>query len=380
MSVYLYVGSFCRDIPGGYDIYRFDEETGTAEFLTEAVPDIVAGTASYDAANNILYCTSESKNNTFFKVGGGGEVFSVAVDPETGMLTEINRSLSYGATPAYQAFDKDRKYLLVSNYAVGQPVVITSEKPGGGYDIKVQFDEANVVLFRLNDDGSIADVCDIYKIPSEPDRPAHAHSVNMSPDGKFFLVCDTGTSKIYVFSIDYERGKLVPAEGSPLCLDEPLGPRYSAFHPTKPYVFVNTETIPKLLSYRYDDKGRLYPINSASSMTPGTEPTGGPMQSGMAISAGGDTVYTVVRGINTLNTYKVSQETGEVERIQIYKLAGERPKHVSISPNGKFLAVASRGSHNVEILKIAEDSTVSDTGVRLSKDLAGLVFFIRFED
>ena len=387
MATYLYVGSFCPKGEAGYNIYRMDSVRGKVDLAAADVfPEISAGMTTFDAQRNILYCTDERPGNPMFQVGGGGRVFALAVDPKTGLLSKINESLSYGARPSYVALDPKREYLLVTNFGsskhAGVPITKVVQDKKGNYRTVVDYEEATTVLLRLEPDGSIGRACDVIAHPLEGEpnpRIPHAHCVKCAPDGTHFAVCEMGTDKIYMLSIDREADKFILAGGEPYHYRKGYGPRYCAFHPEKPFLFVNTEDIPAVTSFRYDEQGTLEEICTVDVMPEGFEPTP-ELHSGFTISADGRFLYSTMRKFNIISVFSVDQESGKLTKIQTYQMAGSHPKDCVLSPNGRYLAVANRRSDDVEMLSVAEDGTLSPTDIVIQKAAAGLVFFLEFPD
>ena len=385
MAEYLYVGSFNPKGEAGYRIYRWDGEARTGELTGEALLEITAGVTCFDEKKGVLYFTDERKGNPDFKYGGGGRVFAVNVSPEDGSLTVLNSNYSYGALPSYVAADDQGKYLVLTNFGPNkkpEPITTLAKDESGAWRIQVQVDTASTVLLRRNEDGSVGQVCDIVVHSSEGTannlRAAHAHSVVASPDKKLFAVCEMGTDRIYLFAIDVERDKLVLPSGAPYVCEKGTGPRYSAFHPTKPFFFINYEDAPLVSSFRYDEVGRLELINTIRVLPEGEEASPKDLQSGLTISADGRFLYTLMRGRNILAVFVVDQNSGKLSLLQRLQLDGDRPKDCSLSPDGRTLAVADRDSDMVELLAVAPDGTLKQTGNTLPQKAAGHVRFLSF--
>ncbi|MBQ7534074.1 MAG: beta-propeller fold lactonase family protein [Stomatobaculum sp.] len=384
MAEFMYVGTFSPGGQGGYSVFRWDGKTRTASPVEDTLPDVSAGMTCFDPEKNILYFTDEKKKNPSFRFGGGGRVIAAKADPETGKLTRLNELPSYGANPSYVAADRKGEFAVVTNFGPfvhAEPVTKVGKNPDGSLSLKIVADDASVILYHLDPDGSLDRACDAFLLepegtPEAPEYP-HGHCAVLSPDGKLFAVTDLGTSKVWLFCADREQAKLVPAGNAPLQCRKGSGPRYAAFHPSKPWLFVNFEDAPYIGSYRYSETGleeisyvRVIPEDSAAKE--------GDNQSGIALSADGTVLYTAMRGRNQVMAFSVDQQTGILSLFQTYQLEGDRPKDLSISPDGRTLAAASRGNDCVELLAIAEDGTLSDTGKRVSHRAAGHVFFLKF--
>ncbi len=382
MAEFMYVGSFSPGGGGGYSVFRWDSSTGKAEHVEDVFPDISAGMTCIEPQHKVVWFTDEKKKNPSFRYGGGGRVIAAKADPVTGSLTRMNELPSYGSNPSYVAADLKAEFALVTNFGPfvhPEPVTKVEKKPDGSFSLKIVADDASVVLYRLKPDGSLGELCDFFLLEPEgtPEAPeyAHGHCVVPSPDGSVFAVTDLGTSKIRLFRIDRTAGKLLPA--SVWQCRRGSGPRYAAFHPSRPLLFVNYEDAPYVGSFRLGAEG-LEEISYVRLIPEGSPATEGDSQSGLVLSPDGTVLYTAIRGRNQVMAFSVDGETGSLTLFQTYQLESDRPKDLAISPDGKTLAVASRGSDCVELLSIAEDGSLADTGNRIRHTAAGHVFFLKF--
>ena len=255
LNTFVYVGNFVAhpsswDGPQttgkGFGIFKYDKATGGLELIKSAVMEKVSvGQTCIDTRRNILYCTHEFMTLPGYFRGGGGLVYALAINPKTGELTEINHQPSYGSLPSYPAIDATGKYLIVTTHTGNTPITKTVKDSSGKYRVVVEYDEAATVLYRLHDDGSIGDPCDIYKHtgsgPDDEQTHPRVHSVMRSPSGNLFAVCDKGADKIYMFRINRKTEKLEVCGGEAYKSFPGSLPRYSAFHPTLPYLYVNHE-------------------------------------------------------------------------------------------------------------------------------------------
>ena len=352
MKTYLAVCSFNPRGEGGYDIYEWNDGKPTLAFST--LPEISAGIA-HIAKNGIFYLTDERQKTG---EGPGGRVYAARF--EDGALVEINHSLSFGSAPSFCAVDGTGKYLLVTHFGSMSMPNRVSEAP-------VDAENGSVVLFRLNSDGSVGEKLDTFDCGAG----SHAHSIRLAPDDGFFLVNDMGRDRLICFRIDYAAERLMPV--IVFTLDDGDGPRYGAFHPTKPIFYANCEERPFVLSFRYDSDGNLTPVSKVRVLPEAdTEPFD--TQSGFALSSNGRFIYSAMRGKELISVLE-ADEIGELRLVQSYKLQGSRPKDLSISPDGKYIACANRGSDDIEIMSIGEDGLLSATDIKIEKKAAGLALF-----
>lgn len=380
-EVFAYVGNWKIDGDAGYgfSICRYDVKAGTLEFVKSAFPEISVGATYLDARRGILYCTDERSNHPGYGPGGGGRVYALAIDPASGDLTEINQQPSYAALPSYVTPDQDRDFLVVTNHAREVAVAKSVRDESGEYRLVTEFDDATTALFRLNADGSIGAPCDIYKhsaagLGGGSYRSPHPHSVNMSPSGELFAVCDKGGDQIVFFRIDRAAGKLAVCGGEGYRTTSGSAPRYSVFHPTLPYFFMNNESLPVVCSFRYDEQGSLTPIDTADALPAGEDVTHAE-QSDLRITSSGNYIYDLIRGSDAISVFEVDESSGKLARIQTMRPGGSGPRGCALSPDERFLLVANVASGDVRTLSVGDDGRLSPTGDSLALPRPGNVTF-----
>jgi 6-phosphogluconolactonase len=366
----------------GFGIFRYNTKTGELELIKSAVLDkISVGATCLDSKRNILYCVDEVMTQPGYLKGGGGLVYALAIDPETGDLTEINHQPSYGSLPAYVAVDGTGKYLIVVSHTGNAPVTKTVKDASGKYRIVIEYDDATTVLYRLNDDGSIGDPCDICKHSGNGPGPEQSHprihSVMASPSGNLFAVCDKGSDQIFFFRINRETEKLQVCGGEGYKSIPGSSPRYSVFHPTRPYFYMNNETKAVIRAFRYDEDGKLEPICTVSAFPDDCEDNPTMMQSDIRIHPSGKYLYGLIRGINAVSVFEIKEKTGEIEKIQTVTLDGTGPRGCAISPDGRFILIAALKSKEVLVWAIGEDGKLSPTGKKISQPDPGNVTFFQ---
>ena len=218
---------------GSKGIYAFkmDEKTG---MLSETFFESRCGNPSYITVcekNGCLYAGSEQIDSA--------EVFAYRIDPDTGGLSFINSQKSEGSALCHISVDKDCRMLIASHYLSG-----------------------NVTVFPLNEDGSLGEMQYNYQhhgksIDPERQEAQHAHSTIFTPDEKIAYTADLGMDKIVLYSIDKEKGTVLPNDSLPHIKVSPGdGPRHFAFHPNGKYVYLSTEMGSSVIVYEYNPKNR----------------------------------------------------------------------------------------------------------------------------
>ncbi|MCD7832984.1 MAG: lactonase family protein [Lachnospiraceae bacterium] len=364
-EVYAYIGSWGspRDTePVGVTTAVYDSSTGELHASAHCLPELNCGATCLDEAKGILYCVNERP-----EVPGenlGGQVFALKINKETGELKELNRSPSYGGMPSYCAVDTEGKYLIVSNHAQRNSILKTEQDKDGHYQIVREYDETAIVLFRLNEDGSIGEPCDIVRHTGHGALPnqqnPHAHSVMRSPSGDFFVVCDKGNDSVYSYRIDYSRERLVQCDqmkGMP-----GSSPRYSVFHPTLPILYYNNETKPVIGVVRYSESGKLTPVCYVSCVEDDREVEQG-MQSDIRLDAEGRYLYDLVRDTSTIVVYEIDPSTGIPLRIQSVPCGSTKGgRGLALSPDGQYLYLAAQPDPDVYIFRIGRDGKLTPNG------------------
>lgn len=359
MNTYCYIGNRVRKGGAsrglGITICKYNEKTGLLNEIGNVAPNINVGFMFIEGNN--LYCTDERDNLIGMRSGGGGQIFSFAIDPVTGWLKELNYKPSLASMPNYVVSNKN--YLILTNHGTSTGRITLSKcDDAGNFHVKVLYDESSLVLYQRLSDGSIGTALDIWKAqgdgPLDFQCSPHLHSVVVSPSKKIYSVCDKGSDCIYTFRVLDNR--LVVSDFFKTGLG--FAPRYSIFHPTQPFLFVNNEFQPYIYTFQYSDEGKLE-NKSCTCVLP--ENISNPLkhgQSDMLVSFNGKYLYVLFRQIDMIFVFSINQVTGKLNCIQNIESEGKNLRAFRFSPDGKFLLVAAVDSRNVLIYRINPDGTL----------------------
>ena len=351
-QVYAYIGNWKPVEGSGMAVCRYDEAAGRLTYLRNELEEmhIYIGCICLNRAKGILYCTDERPDHPELRSGGGGRVFAFSISSGDGSLKLINSQPSFGSKPSYVTADDNFNYLAVTNHGGRTCATVTEQDAFGNYHLKVWRDESSLVLFPLKEDGSIGLPADIKRLtgtgPKFFQQSAHAHSVQKAPGRNFFVVCDKGGDQLHTFCIDYNQKKLVR-------LNEPCkslpgtAPRYCAFHPSKPWLYVNHESEAVVSQYLYDCHGALELVDSVPTLPAGIEPPpyDALCQSDICINRQGTRLYDMLRIVNIIQVYEINPENGRVKLIQTFSTP-DGGRSFTLSPDGHFLTVAyTDGGH-----------------------------------
>lgn len=346
----------------------YNVETGELTPFAQFHEDICVGMQCIDHERNVLYAADEKLADPAFIRGGGGYVYAFKIDPATGNLTLLNKVPSFGTLTSYVMLDPRGRFLVATNHSCHNFVTkIVKNEATGEFERKVLFDDATTVLYELNDDGSIGRVCDVYYAmggggPLEQQTLSHPHSANPAPLGDFFVMCDKGGDLVHTLRIDRENKKLVLCD-EPFLTERGMMPRYSAFHPTKPFLYTNNEAQPVLHCFRYTPDGKLDLIGTCPGIAQDIPYDGTPhtvMQSDLVVSQDGKYLYSLVRKVNVISIYSINQETGELTMIDCKRLTAQDPHSCCFSPDGRFLLVGAMKSNKVFTYPVLSDGRLGD--------------------
>jgi 6-phosphogluconolactonase (cycloisomerase 2 family) len=382
LTTFVYIGNWDRyksPTGNGFGICSYDVDTGNLTLLKSVFPNITVGAACRHPHRDILYCTDEYDTLPGNFLGGGGQVYALAIDPETGDLTEVNHCPSFGSLPSSLTVDAHGDYLLVTHHTDRVPVTKIVSETSGKFQITLEYDDATTVLFPLRQDGSIGEPYDVYKHsgsggPLPRQTHPQLHSVKMVPSGNLFVVCDKGNDECVLFGINRNTQKL-DLLGSGFKSIPGSSPRYTAFHPTRPYMFVNHETKAIVSSVRYNDDGQIDLICTVDALPQDIGDDLNMKQSDIVIHPSGKHLYSMVRGIHAISIFDVNGKTGEITRNHTVTLDGTGPRGCAISPDGRFMLIAMLTSHDVRVWTIANDGSLSPTGITVPQPNPGTVTF-----
>lgn len=383
-KIYMYVSqwAFKLGVPG-LSLYTFDTETGEIEFVKQLNDTLSLGCSMVDEKREKLYLCNEC--DIFPEVPyNTGRVYCYSIDPATGGITFVNRRETYCSFTSYLNNDPEGKYLMVSNHSMPNYATTAEITPDGTIVPVATHSDSLMNLFALNEDGSLGPMVDIAKhsigsdlrfsLLNKPTVP-HPHCVMRSPSGKLYACCDKGDGHLYLYTIENGKLKLLSRT---LTHTDSSEPRYCAFHPTLPYLYVNHEHTPDdaitLTTFRYDEDGNLEKVQTLKADLTGFEPKEAPrQQQGMTVSPDG-VVYTQAHGYNLLLSLAADPETGLLRQIQALPIDGTWPRSLNLSPDGKFLINCCLGGQ-ITVYRRNADGTLTDTGHRGFSKGSGYVSF-----
>ena len=325
----------------GIYILGYDSKSGELNLLNTAFEKDNPSFLSISPNGKYLYSVGEIDDER------GGALSSYSIDKENASLSIIN-SISTGSSgPCHLMTNSSGSILLAANYAGGAST-----------------------LAKINDDGSLDNEVQVIKhkgssINPERQMEPHAHSINISPSGKYALVPDLGTDKVVIYEIDMLSKKLVPNDPSFVKVTPGMGPRHLEFHPNGKVVYVIHELEAHISVFDFDDQdGKLIEIQSISTLPPNHDQKS---CADIHISPDGKYLYGSNRGHDSLVIYKVSNDGRQIENVDYQSTLGNTPRNFAIDPNGNFLLAANQDSSDIFTFKINKDNGKLDpTGSKIN--------------
>lgn len=348
-QVYLAVGSLNREAPyfqgargEGLSIYAFDETTLECERLvaTNGVdnPTFLA----VDAVTGVVYANSE--------VFGWheGTVSAFRFFPETNTLSYLNKQSTLGSIAAHNMVARDRRFVLVANYAMG----------AGGPD-------KSIAVFPILADFSLGPAATSLRLDGErgpvadrQERP-HAHMVTETAEGGSVLIADLGLDRVAEYSLE-EDGAL--SFVSVVALPAGAGPRHIAQHANGRFVYVSNE-LGSSVSFIWRKPGSLMVRQTLPTVLPGVESHAADIH----LSPDGRFLYCSNRGDDSIACFIVDQETGMLTLQEIVSSGGATPRNFALSPSGRHLLVANQNGDAIVIFRRDEETgALTDSGKRIT--------------
>lgn len=388
---YIFVSGWLRGKGrGGIGIFRFDSANGEMDLLETIDEDLSFGSSVMDSARGILYALCNKPQDVGLKVPSGGAVYELHLDKTTGRVIDKRIIPIYISNPCNLSLTRDGRFMVICGHGSRNYVSKIVKGADGDYHPEIICDDVPVLLMSNDENGHLGKILDVVYHEGSgllaKQQTAHPHCVPQSPLGNFFVVCDKGLDSFFSYSIDAASDKLV-RNGEPIFLGTAVCPRYSAFHPTLPYVYHNSETSTDVYAYKYDEHGSLTPLGvtrgavfegddsnderkdgewSLVQRGPGGQlPGPGKEQftegQGLDVHPSGKFMYNVTNGTNTVDVFALGDD-GSMKLIQSVHTDYAWPRGQMITPDGRFLLLSCSVAGKIIVFNIGEDGMLSPAG------------------
>ena len=310
----LVVGTYADKNAPGILVYGFDTDNGNSDHLGETSGIANPSFLVFSPDGKHIYSVSETDDDS-------ASVHAYSFDDDCRMA-HLNSQPTGGASPCHVSIEPDGRFIVAANYTGG-----------------------SITVFPIATDGSIAKASQTFKFDDA--TKSHLHCTAFSPDGKYLFATDLGKDKIYRFGVKHDNDQYLTPD-SHVALEKGSGPRHLVFHPSGKYAYVINELSGTVTAMRYF-ADMLYPIQYAvSDTTPGK---GGKGSADIRVSPDGKFLYTSNRlKADGIAIFSIDESSGKLTRIG-YQPTGAHPRNFILSPDGKFLIVASRDRNDIETFK-----------------------------
>lgn len=323
-SLYLLVGTYTTGESEGIYVYQFDTVSGFSKYK------------SVVKVTNPSYLTINKEGTHVYSVSETGDAKAAAnafvFDKKDGTLKLLNSQLTGGADPCYIELDKTGKHVVTANYSGG-----------------------SITAFDINGDGTLTTATRLIRFTgkgadAERQKAPHLHCVRYSPDGKYLFADDLGTDKIHKFGINESNEGNYLKVGTPAAFDVApgSGPRHLDFHPNGKYAYLINELSGAVIAFNYDaNAGNLTQIQTIQADTLSAKGS-----ADIHVSPDGKFLYASnrLKG-DGIAIFSINQVDGKLTKVG-YQETGVHPRNFVITPNGKFLLVASRDNDVIQIFLI----------------------------
>ena len=219
-------------------------------------------------------------------------------------------------------------------------------------------------------------------------------NITIDPSGEFVLTTNYMGGSITVFPLDKEGAlgevsHVIPinqvterSNGASLLneskrVDVPLepgsGPRHICFHPDKPFAYLINELSEKVTAFSYAE-GQMAITQYIEADTVGARGS-----ADIHVSPDGRFLYASNRlKADGVAIFSIDSLNGSLTKVG-YQLTGRHPRNFAISPNGKYLLVASRDDNVIQIFRRdASTGLLKDTGKEIRTSRPVCLKFLRF--
>lgn len=306
----IYVGTRTR-LGRSQGIYRM-----TFNPATGALGNVQLAAATADPSFLALHPTRPLLYSVVAVPEGKLRAYAIAPDGQLRLLNEVD---SRGAGPAHVQLDRTGRWLATANYTNGSAAV-----------------------FRLESDGRLSEAVDAVQHEGRgphPERQAgpHAHSATFSADNKFLYIADLGLDEVKVYAFQPDTGKLTAQ--APLRTPAGAGPRHLALGKQRVYVLNELSSSVSVFT-----QGKL--VETVPALPPDFAGTSTAAE--IVLSRDEKFLYCSHRGADTIAIFRTGKRLTKVADVKV----GRVPRNFVLSPDGRFLLVASQDDDTVQVYQV----------------------------
>lgn len=344
-----YIGTYTTGDSTSEGIYSciFDAATGRLSEPQLAIATVNPSFMVTHPSGQYLYAVNEVHEGSG---RGQGYVSAFRINAD-GQLSSINRQPSHGGTPCHCIIDATGRFLLIANYTGG-----------------------TIAVFPIAADGSLGEATSVvehqgHSIDPQRQRQPHAHSIQLSSDNRYGYAADLGIDQIRIYRFDEQAGTLTPASPAFAAITPGGGPRHFSFHPSGRFAYTNHELTAVVTALSRDpETGALTPLQNLSTLPADFD--GRKSTAECLVHPSGRFLYVSNRGHDSIASYAIDQNTGQLSLLAITHTLGQEPRNFTIDPSGRWLIAANQNSDTLVVFALDPESgalTPTDQAVAVGR-------------
>jgi 6-phosphogluconolactonase len=338
---------------------------------------VASDAAAYDAAQ------PPAAADSYVYIGGWGDgdypVKTYAFNGETGALTLLNTSTSFGHQPSFIAANGAGTLLYMTNEDRSAPgITIATIAPSTGLPTKLDkrtdpgggglvhaaispdgktllaadYDKGRLVSFPVGTDGKLG--ASVSAIPFGAN--ANTHSSAFSSDGSRAWVPNKGLDIVGQLNVNISTGQVTRRMDRTTAGD---GPRMIAVASSGPYAYVMFENDSSVEAYSIGSDGLLTQIDREETLPDDFE--GANTGAHALLHPNGRFLYVSNRGADQVVAFAVESD-GKLTLLDRTSSGGQTPRHFAIDASGRWMIVANQGAGNLVTFSIGTDGRLTQAG------------------
>ena len=187
-------------------------------------------------------------------------------------------------------------------------------------------------------------------IPTKP----KAHCILVDPTNKYCYATSLGGDIVMEWKFDAATGRLSPNSPDAIAVKPGNGPRHLRFHPTRPFIYLITETTARIAAFAIDPgTGTLREIDIFDTLPADFHEQ--PAAADLHITPDGRFIYGSERKSSTLAGFTIDEATGKLSPIGRWPTE-KTPRGFNIDPRGRFLLAVGLDSNVMTVHRIDPQS------------------------
>lgn len=336
-----------------------------------------------DSRRALIYAVSEN--------GGPTDAINLlSLSPTTGAMQLLVSQPTQGAAPCYVSFgpnspsasSRGPEASSSSSPSANRPSSTAAEAPRMA--VTANYTGGSLSLFPLDEQGFPQPLDTLYMGQTNLNDPIrqeapHVHCAHFAPDGRYLFATDFSSDRLLRFAIPSEvqeatcKSEAQAAPKAETCKPNRLlsnpevaailpggsGPRHLTFSPDARHAYLITELSGMVHVFDYQPESGLLTMKQSIE----TDSVHARGSAHILLSPDGRFLYASNRLEHEgVAIFAVNPHDGLLTPVG-YQLTGGHPRHFSLTPNGRYLLVACRDSHAIEIYQRDPDTgSLTPTG------------------